>query len=103
MLSSKPSIVALAVCLGWLSCGKVNLHHILQSTAASSRFLAPSIFPSTSLSLLTKSIPTASCCHHHISQLGWCIQSDVQFEFFFHMQDIIWLSFSNVFLHATLL
>ncbi len=48
------SIVALAVCLGSLSCWKVNLRPSLKSFADSNRFssrialyLAPSIFPST--------------------------------------------------------
>ena len=82
------SIVALAVCLGSLSCWKMNLS--LKSFADwirfSSRFTLYSIwfhpsFPQfwpVSLSLLKRSIPTAWCYHHHVSLLGWWAQGDGQ-------------------------
>lgn len=48
-LCFKPSIVTLALCLGWLSCWKVILRPSLKSFADSRivLYLAPSIFPST--------------------------------------------------------
>lgn len=81
------SIVALALCLGSLSCWKVNLcpSSLLQILAGflprlSCFWLHPSshqLWPA-SLSLLKKSSPTTWCCHHHVWQWGWCVESDVQ-------------------------
>ena len=72
------SNVALAVCLGSLSCWKVKLHPSLKSLDAWNRFpsrislfLAPAIIPSDSQSLQMKIIPRAWCCHHHTSLWGW--------------------------------
>ena len=73
------SSVALAECLGSLSCLNVNLRCSLRSSALWSRFssriclyLVPLVVPSLSLqvsqSLPLKSIPRAWCCHHHVSQ-----------------------------------
>uniref|UniRef100_A0A8B9JJG8 C-type lectin domain-containing protein n=1 Tax=Astyanax mexicanus TaxID=7994 RepID=A0A8B9JJG8_ASTMX len=42
-------------------------------------YFTPSFFPSTltNFSVLDeKSIPTAWCCHHHVSQWRWCVKGD---------------------------
>ncbi len=82
------SFVILAVCLGSLSCWKVNLRPSLRSWALWRRFssrislyLAAFIFPSIAtsrLSLQLKNTPTAWCCHHHASLLGLYWTGDEQ-------------------------
>ncbi len=81
------SFVILAVCLGSLSCWKVNLRPSLRSWALCRRFssrislyLAAFIFPSIAivLSLQLKNTPTAWCCHHHASLLGLYWTGDEQ-------------------------
>ncbi len=74
------SFVILAVCLGSLSCWKVNLRPSLRSWALWRRFssrislyLAAFIFPSIATSRpvpAAENTPTAWCCHHHASLLG---------------------------------
>ncbi len=74
------SFVILAVCLGSLSCWKVNLWPSLRSWALWRRFssrislyLAAFIFPSIATSRpvpAAENTPTAWCCHHHASLLG---------------------------------
>lgn len=59
------SSAALAVCLGSLSCWKVNLHPSFSQ-----------LWP-VSQSRLLKNIPTAWSCHHHVSLWGWCSLVDV--------------------------
>ena len=81
-LSRSHFCIGLAVCLGSLSCWKVNFHPSLRSCALwirySSRislYFAPFIFPSilTSLTLpAAEKHPTALCCRHHASLYGWC-------------------------------
>jgi len=79
------SFVVLAVCLGSLSCWKVNLWPSLRSRALCKRFLSrislyrislyypyTSFFPQLQqvvLSLQLKNTRTAWCCHHHASLL----------------------------------
>ncbi len=82
------SFVILAVCLGSLSCWKVNLRPSLRSWALWRRFssrislyLAAFIFPRLQpvvLSLQLKNTPTAWCCHHHASLLGLYWTGDEQ-------------------------
>ncbi len=81
------SFIILAVCLGSLSCWKVNLRPSLRSWAHWRRFssrislyLAAS-FPRLQpvvLSLQLKNTPTACCCHHHASLLGLYWTGDEQ-------------------------
>lgn len=87
------SIVALALCLGLLSCWKVNLCSSLKSFADSQQvfFQDCPVFCSihqlgpSSLSLLKRSSPRAWSCHLHVWQWGWCVQSHVQCLFFPHI------------------
>ena len=67
-LSISHSCVVLAVCLGLLSCWKVNLHPSLRSWCLCT--LLHSSFPQSwlvSQSLPLTNIPTSWCCHHHAS------------------------------------
>ena len=61
------SSVALTVCLGSLSCWKVNLHPSLKSLEDWSSHPSFLQFWLVSQSLPMKNIPTAWCCHHHAS------------------------------------
>ncbi len=83
------SFVILAVCLGSLSCWKVNLRPSLRSWALWRRFssrislylAAIHLFPRLQpvvLSLQLKNTPTAWCCHHHASLLGLYWTGDEQ-------------------------
>ncbi len=82
----------LAVCLGSLSCWKVNLRPSLRSWALWRRFssrislyLAAFIFPSIATSRpvpAAENTPTAWCCHHHASLLGLYWTGDEQCLFF---------------------
>ncbi len=82
------SFVILAVCLGSLSCWKVNLRPSLRSWALWRRFSSRisctwphSSFPrlqTVVLSLQLKNTPTAWCCHHHASLLGLYWTGDEQ-------------------------
>ncbi len=82
------SFVILAVCLGSLSCWKVNLWPSLRSWALWRRFssrislyLAAFIFPSIATSRpvpAAEKHPTAWCCHHHASLLGLYWTGDEQ-------------------------
>ncbi len=82
------SFVILAVCLGSLSCWKVNLWPSLRSWALWRRFssrislyLAAFIFPSIATSRpvpAAENTPTAWCCHHHASLLGLYWTGDEQ-------------------------
>ncbi len=80
------SFVILAVCLGSLSCWKVNLQPSLRSWALWRRFSSrislsfrpfPRLQPVV-LSLQLKNTPTAWCCHHHASLLGLYWTGDEQ-------------------------
>ncbi len=83
------SFVILAVCLGSLSCWKVNLRPSLRSWALWRRFSSrislylaciqsfPRLQPVV-LSLQLKYTPTAWCCHHHASLLGLYWTGDEQ-------------------------
>ncbi len=83
------SFIILAVCLGSLSCWKVNLRPSLRSWALWRRFssrislyLAAFIFPSIATSrpvpAAYKNTPTAWCCHHHASLFGLYWTGDEQ-------------------------
>ncbi len=89
------SFVILAVCLGSLSCWKVNLRPSLRSWALWRRFssrislyLAAFIFPSIATSRpvpAAEKHPTAWCCHHHASLLGLYWTGDEQCLVFSHI------------------
>ncbi len=76
------SLVALAVCLGSLSCWKTQPRPIFNALterrrllAKISRYMAPFILPSIRCSrpvLFAEKHPKAWCFHPHSSQLGWC-------------------------------
>ncbi len=82
------SFVILAVCLGSLSCWKVNLRPSLRSEHSGEGFRPgyPCTWPHSSfprlqpvvLSLQLKNTPTAWCCHHHASLLGLYWTGDEQ-------------------------
>ncbi len=87
------SFVILAVCLGSLSCWKVNLQAQSEVLSTLEKVFVQDIpvlgqhssFPRLQpvvLSLQLKNTPTAWCCHHHASLLGLYWTGDEQCLFF---------------------